>query len=54
MVLEKELRFLHLDPQAADIVRNCALLEPLKTSSLTHRDTLPPTRPHLLQQEDSS
>jgi hypothetical protein len=50
MVLEKKLRVLDLDPQATgDCVTGCSLsIGDLKAHPLS--DTLPPTRPHLLQQ----
>lgn len=48
MVLEKELRFLYLDPQAAKRVINRAWLGYLKTSDLTSSDTLSPTSPYVL------
>ena len=48
MVLEKELRVLHLDKTAA---RRGLPSRQLGggSQSLPHSDTLPPTRPHLLQ-----
>lgn len=42
MVLEKELRVLHLHPQAADAN------EHRRPQSHPHSDMLPPIRPHLL------
>jgi len=47
MVLEKEMRFLHLDPSAhRRLVLLCSQEEGLKAQP--HSDTLPPIRPHLL------
>jgi hypothetical protein len=53
MVLEKELRVLHLDKTAA---RRGLPSRQLGggSQSLPHSDTLPPTRPHLLQQGHTS
>jgi hypothetical protein len=49
ILLEKELRVLHLDLKAAegDCVPHWHSLN-IGDSKLTPRDTLPPTRPHLL------
>ena len=48
MLLEKELRILHLDPQAAGRERHWAWLGLQKTSKPTPSDTLLPTRSYLL------
>jgi hypothetical protein len=49
MVLEKELRVLHLDLKAAEGEAGCSLsVEDLKAHP--HNDTLLTTRLHLLQQ----
>ena len=54
MVLEKELRVLHLDLQAAgDSEPNWAYLSLRDLKAQPHNDTLPQTRPHLLQQATS-
>jgi hypothetical protein len=51
MVQEKELRVLHLEWQAVGSDRDTlARLEHLRPQSPPPSDTLPPTRPHLLQQ----
>ena len=56
VVLEKELRVLHLDPQAAEggcVHTECSLsIEDLKAR--LHNDILPSTRSHLLQQGHTS
>jgi hypothetical protein len=49
-VLEKELRVLHLDLQAAGRESDWAWLEYLSPQSPPPTAVLPPTRPHLLQQ----
>jgi hypothetical protein len=54
MVLEKELRILHLDWKATG---NCYTGQSLSIGDLKacpHNDTLPPTRPHPLQQGHTS
>jgi hypothetical protein len=56
MVLEKELRVLHLDPQTAKAAVNhtghSLIIGDLKAHPLS--DTLSPTRPHLLPQGHTS
>jgi hypothetical protein len=50
MVLEKELSMLHLDRQAAK--EDCHPGYSLSIGDLkTHNNTLPPTRPYLLQHD---
>jgi hypothetical protein len=56
MVLEKELRILHLDPMTARkrffyTGQNLSIGDP---KAYLHSDTLPLTRPHLLQQGHTS
>lgn len=55
MVLENELRVLHLDPQATE--RNCDTTPSLKAcdfKAFLHSHTLSPTRTNLLQQGHST
>jgi hypothetical protein len=49
MVLERQLRVLHPDQQAAGRERHWAWLEHLRPQSLSLSDILPPVRPYLLQ-----
>jgi hypothetical protein len=55
MVLEKELRFLLVDPQAeeGDLDPQSSSLR-IEVKACLHSDILPPTRPHLLQDHTSS
>jgi hypothetical protein len=58
MVLEKELRVLHLDPKAArrifDLFHTGQSFSIGDLKAYPNSDTLPPTRLHLLQQDHTS